>query len=145
MEEAVRAELPAAVLVVGHSETVPDLVKALGGPQVEVNTFDNLFIIIRANDAALFIRGRYGRLGIKSGHCRIALDGWGPYVLNTGLFIVDERHRGNAKSRPDGDRGAFDIRETSTAFRRSGLSQRVTTNALRACPPSVATTVTFRP
>ncbi len=60
VEQAVRAKLPAAVLVVGHSDTVPDLVKAFGGPDVEVSTFDNLFIIIRANGMTQFIHGRYG-------------------------------------------------------------------------------------
>lgn len=60
VEQAVRGQLPAAVLVVGHSETVPDFVKTFGGPQVEVSTFDNLFIVIRANGMTHFIHGRYG-------------------------------------------------------------------------------------
>jgi len=60
VEQAVRAKLPTAVLVVGHSETLPALVKAFGGPDVEVSTFDDLFVIVRANGATQFIHGRYG-------------------------------------------------------------------------------------
>ena len=60
MEQAVRANLPGVALVVGHSETLPGLIEALGGPNVEVNTFDNLFVIVRARGVTQFIRGRYG-------------------------------------------------------------------------------------
>lgn len=60
VQEVVLAKLPAAVLVVGHSDSVPDLVRAFGGPEVEVNGYDNLFIIIRANGVTQFIHGRYG-------------------------------------------------------------------------------------
>lgn len=60
VEQTVRAKLPAAILVVGHSDTVPDLMRVFGGPKVDVNGYDNLFIIIRANGMTRFIHGRYG-------------------------------------------------------------------------------------
>jgi len=36
------------VLVVGHSNTIPAVVKALGGPEVTIgeNEYDNLFILV---------------------------------------------------------------------------------------------------
>jgi phosphohistidine phosphatase SixA len=60
VEQTVLANLPGAVLVVGHSDSIPKLVLAFGGPDVEINGYDNLFIIIRANGVTRFIHGRYG-------------------------------------------------------------------------------------
>lgn len=51
------------VLVVGHSNTVPDLVKALGiasAPEIGDNDFDNLFIVVIPDSgAARLIRLHY--------------------------------------------------------------------------------------
>lgn len=46
------------VLVVGHSNTVPDVLKAFGGPAVTIadNEYDNLFIIVPATGAMTRIR-----------------------------------------------------------------------------------------
>ena len=61
VEQTVLAKLPGAVLVVGHSDSVPDLVRDFGGPHLdEIRDYDNLFIIIRANGMTRFIHSRYG-------------------------------------------------------------------------------------
>jgi broad specificity phosphatase PhoE len=41
------------VLVVGHGDTVPDVIKALGGPAITLgaNEYDNLFIVVPATGA----------------------------------------------------------------------------------------------
>jgi broad specificity phosphatase PhoE len=46
------------VLVVGHSNTVPAVLKAFGGPDVTIgdNEYDNLFIIVPATGAMTRIR-----------------------------------------------------------------------------------------
>lgn len=61
VKAAVRAHLPGVVLVVGHSETIPDYLEHFGGPKnVEVNSFDNLFIVVGAKGTTQFIHARYG-------------------------------------------------------------------------------------
>lgn len=60
VEKTVRAQLPPAVLVVGHSDSIPDLVSIFGGPKVNISGYDDLFIIIRANGVVRFIHSRYG-------------------------------------------------------------------------------------
>jgi broad specificity phosphatase PhoE len=53
------------VLVVGHSNTIPDIVAALGAPHPGViadSTHDNLFIVtVPAEGKARLVRARYGR------------------------------------------------------------------------------------
>jgi len=46
------------VLVVGHSNTVPEIIKALGGPPVKIaeNDYDNLFIVVPATGTTTTIR-----------------------------------------------------------------------------------------
>jgi broad specificity phosphatase PhoE len=46
------------VLVVGHSNTVPAIIKALGGPDVTIadNEYDNLFIVVPGTGALTRIR-----------------------------------------------------------------------------------------
>jgi broad specificity phosphatase PhoE len=48
------------VLIVGHSNTVPGIIKALGGPEVVIpdNEFDNLFIVVPATRTMSRIRFR---------------------------------------------------------------------------------------
>jgi broad specificity phosphatase PhoE len=65
VEQTVRAKLPGAVLVVGHSNSILQLVQAFRGLEVDDSTideriYDNLFIIIRANGMTRFIHSRYG-------------------------------------------------------------------------------------
>jgi phosphohistidine phosphatase SixA len=50
------------VLVVGHSNTVPAIILALGGPAVgdiEDDEYDNLFVLLVSSAGARLIRGRY--------------------------------------------------------------------------------------
>lgn len=50
------------VLVVGHSDTVPALISALGGPQVAIadNVFDLLFVLNVRNTSGDLLSMRYG-------------------------------------------------------------------------------------
>jgi hypothetical protein len=60
--DAVRAQSSAAVLVVGHSNTVPAIVAALGGPgglTIGDDEFDHLFLLWRAHDEVRFLHTRY--------------------------------------------------------------------------------------
>ena len=52
------------VLVVGHSNTVPAIIKALGGPDVTVadDEFDNLFIVVPATGTLTRIRMPRGKV-----------------------------------------------------------------------------------
>ena len=60
--EAVRAQSAAAVLVVGHSNTVPVIISALGGPKVAAiadDGYDNLYLLWRHRDEVRFLHTRY--------------------------------------------------------------------------------------
>lgn len=60
---AVRRHPDGAVLVVGHTNTLPPLIQALGGPQVPricETTFDNLFVLVSTPAGARLVHGRYG-------------------------------------------------------------------------------------
>lgn len=62
--DAVRALPGRTILVVGHSNTVPHIVTALGGPQLADfcdNAYDDLFtIVIRSGGDVSVVRSRYG-------------------------------------------------------------------------------------
>ena len=62
--DAVRALPGRTILVVGHSNTVPHIVTALGGPRLEDfcdNAYDDLFtIVIRPGGDVSVTRSRYG-------------------------------------------------------------------------------------
>ena len=62
--ERIRAQAGGTVLVVGHSNTIGEIVEALGGGDVEPvpeTVFDNFFVVRIAPDGtARFIRSRYG-------------------------------------------------------------------------------------
>ncbi len=56
--EKIRAHANDIVFVVGHSNTVPAIIKALGGPDVMIgdNEYDNLFIYVPATKTLTRIR-----------------------------------------------------------------------------------------
>jgi phosphohistidine phosphatase SixA len=61
--QTVRGYAGGVVLVVGHSDTVPALIAALGGPkmpQICDAVFDELFTLFRWNGKVHFIHARYG-------------------------------------------------------------------------------------
>jgi broad specificity phosphatase PhoE len=55
-----------AVLVVGHSNTVPAIIQALGGPDIghiDDDAYANLFIVVISEQGARLIRATYGATG----------------------------------------------------------------------------------
>lgn len=60
---AVRRHSNGIVLVVGHSNTVPDIIAALGGPRMpEIceSQYANLFVLVPGPGQAHLVRGTYG-------------------------------------------------------------------------------------
>jgi broad specificity phosphatase PhoE len=60
--DSVRAQSPKVVLVVGHSNTVPAIITALGGPEVAAlgdNDYDNLYLLWRTSGRVRFLHARY--------------------------------------------------------------------------------------
>ena len=64
LKRKVEAHAGGAVLVVGHSNSVPDLVRALGGdvvPQIDEKVFDDLFVVtVHGAGRAKVARLKYG-------------------------------------------------------------------------------------
>lgn len=61
--DAVRRHAGKVVLVVGHSNTVPGIVHALGGPQMPDlcdAEFDRMFVVVPAAEGAAVVKSRYG-------------------------------------------------------------------------------------
>ena len=62
------------ILIVGHSNTIPDLIFALGGPRLAdicEPVFDNLFVLTPAGGKWSFTRARYGAPSPDAGlECR---------------------------------------------------------------------------
>lgn len=59
----VRELAPGTIVVVGHSNTVPAIVRALGGPdvgQLADSEYDDMFVLTLSEDGARLIRARYG-------------------------------------------------------------------------------------
>jgi broad specificity phosphatase PhoE len=59
---AVRNHAGETVLVVGHNNTVPAIIAALGGPQLPIicdTVYDKLFVLVLGKDARL-VQSRYG-------------------------------------------------------------------------------------
>ena len=68
--EAIRKHKSGAVLVVGHSNTVPLIIQALGGPRVPQiceTVFDNLFVLMPADGKVQLLHARYGAPSPPSG------------------------------------------------------------------------------
>ena len=60
--KAIRARQSRVVVVVGHSNTVPDIISALGGPKVEISDsqYDNLFVLTVGPSQSSLLRLHYG-------------------------------------------------------------------------------------
>jgi broad specificity phosphatase PhoE len=58
----IRARASGVVVVVGHSNTVPDIISALGGPKVELSDsqYDNLFVLTVGPSPSSLLRMHYG-------------------------------------------------------------------------------------
>ena len=60
--KAIRRHHSGVVVVVGHSSSLPDIVAALGGPQVQIDdsAYDNLFILTVGASQSSLLRLHYG-------------------------------------------------------------------------------------
>jgi len=60
--KAVRAHQSGVVVVVGHSDTVPDIIAALGGPRIEIpdSQYDNLFVVSVGSSQSSLLKLHYG-------------------------------------------------------------------------------------
>ena len=60
--KAIRARHSGVVVVVGHSNTLPDIISALGGPKVEISDtqYDNLFVLTVGASQSSLLRLHYG-------------------------------------------------------------------------------------
>ena len=60
--KAIRARHSGVVVVVGHSNTLPDIISALGGPKVEISDsqYDNLFVLTVGPSESSLLRLHYG-------------------------------------------------------------------------------------
>ena len=59
----VRRHRGEVVLVVGHSDTIPAIIRALGGdrlPRIRGVEFDDLFVLLPGADGGRLVRSRYG-------------------------------------------------------------------------------------
>ena len=59
---AIRAQKAGVVVVVGHSNTLPGIISALGGPKVEIpdSDYDNLFVLTLGASQSSLLRLHYG-------------------------------------------------------------------------------------
>jgi len=59
---AIRARHSGVVVVVGHSNTLPDIISALGGPQLDISDsqYDNLFVLTVGTSQSSLLRLHYG-------------------------------------------------------------------------------------
>jgi len=60
--KAIRERKSGVVVVVGHSNTVPDIIAALGGPKFEIqdSQYDNLFVLMVEPSKSSLLRLHYG-------------------------------------------------------------------------------------
>lgn len=60
--QAIRARHSGVFVVVGHSNTLPDIISALGGPKVEIadSQYDNLFVLTVGPSESSLLRLHYG-------------------------------------------------------------------------------------
>jgi broad specificity phosphatase PhoE len=59
---AIRSRRTGVVVVVGHSNTLPEIISALGGPKVEISDsqYDNLFVLAVGPSQSSLLRMHYG-------------------------------------------------------------------------------------
>jgi broad specificity phosphatase PhoE len=59
---AIRSRRTGVVVVVGHSNTLPEIISALGGPKVEISDsqYDNLFVLTVGASQSSLLRMHYG-------------------------------------------------------------------------------------
>jgi phosphohistidine phosphatase SixA len=60
---ALRTKAGGSVLIVGHNTTVPELIKALGGPNLPAicdSVYDRLFVLVPASPKPALVQSRYG-------------------------------------------------------------------------------------
>ncbi len=60
--KAIHARQSGVVVVVGHSDTLPEIISALGGPKVEISDsqYDNLFVLTVEGSRSSLLRLHYG-------------------------------------------------------------------------------------
>jgi hypothetical protein len=67
LSKRILAQTGDTVLVVGHSNTVPQIIKALGGPAdhiIDESEYDKLFVLtLRPGQSPVFVVLRYGAAG----------------------------------------------------------------------------------
>jgi phosphohistidine phosphatase SixA len=69
---ALRTKAGGSVLVVGHNTTVPDLIKALGGPPMDPiseSVYDRLFVLVLSSARPALVESCYGAPSSEKG-CR---------------------------------------------------------------------------
>jgi broad specificity phosphatase PhoE len=70
---AVRGQADGVVLVVGHSNTVPAVIAALGGPKLPdlcESTYGNLYTLIPGKDGKSLVASRYGAPDKEDATCK---------------------------------------------------------------------------
>jgi broad specificity phosphatase PhoE len=74
LASAIRARQSGIVLVVGHSNTIPQTITLLGGPTLQVGDteFDNLFVITLDGGHATALRLRYGSTSVENQFALVA-------------------------------------------------------------------------
>lgn len=67
--KAIHARQSGVVVVVGHSDTLPEIISALGGPKVEISDsqYDNLFVLTVEGSKGSLLRLHYGDSTAVSG------------------------------------------------------------------------------
>ena len=60
--KAIRARQSGVVVVVGHSDTLPEIISALGGPKLKIShsQYDNLFVLTVEASTSSLLRLHYG-------------------------------------------------------------------------------------
>jgi broad specificity phosphatase PhoE len=56
------------VLIVGHSNSIPEIIQAFGGPamdEIDETQYDNLFVLTLCNSGARLLKLKYGSLGLS--------------------------------------------------------------------------------
>lgn len=67
--KAVRADHKGAIVIVNHSNRLPEIIKELGGPAVTINDndYDNLFVLTVEGSRSILLKMQYGVRSSKNG------------------------------------------------------------------------------